>query len=119
MELVKDGEYYNPVFYISTGDSGLYGGGGSYDDETVRRLFAEADKYLGMPYVWGGSSPETSFDCSGFVSYVFTNRVSAIWEDLLHREFMTFVCLYHQKKQGQEILSFSLGRMMRESRLPT
>lgn len=72
LELVKDGEYYNPVFYISTGDSGLYGGGGSYD-ETVRRLFAEADKYLGMPYVWGGSSPETSFDCSGFVSYVFTN----------------------------------------------
>ena len=51
LELVKDGEYYNPVFYISTGDSGLYGGGGSYDDETVRRLFAEADKYLGMPYV--------------------------------------------------------------------
>ena len=73
LELVKDGEYYNPVFYISTGDSGLYGGGGSYDDETVRRLFSEADKYLGMPYVWGGSSPETSFDCSGFVSYVFTN----------------------------------------------
>ncbi len=42
-------------------------------DEQFARLVDEAEKYLGFPYVWGGSSPETSFDCSGFVSYVLTN----------------------------------------------
>lgn len=42
-------------------------------DPTFEALITEAEKYLNYPYVWGGSNPDTSFDCSGFVSYVLTN----------------------------------------------
>lgn len=42
-------------------------------DETFVALITEAEKYIGYPYVWGGSNPSTSFDCSGFVSWVLTN----------------------------------------------
>ena len=43
------------------------------DDETFAAILGEAEKYLGYPYVWGGSSPATSFDCSGFVSWVINH----------------------------------------------
>ena len=43
------------------------------DDETFAAILTEAEKYLGYPYVWGGSSPATSFDCSGFVSWVINH----------------------------------------------
>ncbi len=42
-------------------------------DDEYQRLIAEAEKYLGYKYVWGGSSPSTSFDCSGFVSWVINH----------------------------------------------
>ena len=86
IECLYNGEYYNPLFYFEAGEGTLYGeagapgsGGGnvippdSYDDATVQALMEEAARYLGYPYVWGGSSPSTSFDCSGFVCWVFTN----------------------------------------------
>ena len=43
------------------------------DDEVFDAIIKEAEKYLGYPYVWGGSSPSTSFDCSGFVSWVINH----------------------------------------------
>ena len=84
IECLYNGEYYNPLFYFNVGEGTLYGestGGAagnvippdSYDDATVQALMEEAARYLGYPYVWGGSSPSTSFDCSGFVCWVYSN----------------------------------------------
>lgn len=47
--------------------------GEALTDEKFRKMITEAEKYLGYPYVWGGSSPSTSFDCSGFVSRVINH----------------------------------------------
>ena len=63
--LFADDIYSNPAAppsYTITGEA--------LNDATFRRLITEAEKYLGYPYVWGGSSPSTSFDCSGFVCWV-------------------------------------------------
>lgn len=87
LEVLVDGQYLNPLYFADTGDTsstGLpnigAGGGGSYfdydippealADEQFAAMIAEAEKYLGYPYVWGGANPSTSFDCSGFVSWV-------------------------------------------------
>jgi murein DD-endopeptidase MepM/ murein hydrolase activator NlpD len=84
IECLYNGEYYNPLFYFAAGTQTLYGettgGTGSsnvippesYDDETVQILMTEANRYLGMPYTFGGTAPE-SFDGSGFVCWVFSN----------------------------------------------
>lgn len=47
--------------------------GEALTDKKFRKMITEAEKYLGYPYVWGGSSPSTSFDCSGFVSWVINH----------------------------------------------
>ena len=87
LEVLVDGQYLNPLYFADTGDTSERslpaagaGGTGSYfdydippealADEQFAAMIQEAEKYLGYPYVWGGSSPSTSFDCSGFVSWV-------------------------------------------------
>lgn len=87
LEVLVDGQYLNPLYFAETGDTserslpevGVGGTGSYFDydippealaDEQFAAMVREAEKYLGYPYVWGGSSPSTSFDCSGFVSWV-------------------------------------------------
>ena len=74
IECLYKGEYFNPLFYFEDGNGSIYGTtdpiGGNGD---VAGLIHEAEKYLGYPYVWGGSSPSTSFDCSGFVCWVVSH----------------------------------------------
>ncbi len=88
LEIMLDGEYLNPYYFVDTGYDGATGGaipgtpggveipaypGEPVTDETYAAMLEEAQKYLGFPYVWGGSSPSTSFDCSGFVSWVINH----------------------------------------------
>jgi len=71
-----------PDLFPGSGYIGKYVEGGytdydippeALDDEVFAAIIKEAEKYLGYPYVWGGSSPSTSFDCSGFVSWVINH----------------------------------------------
>lgn len=75
LEILKDGQYLNPLYFAVTNDYGQGNGytgdpGVAMGDGSFAAMLAEAEKYLGYPYVWGGSSPSTSFDCSGYISWV-------------------------------------------------
>lgn len=70
-ELFGDSEYIPK--YITNRPEGYEIPPSAMEDETFAAVITEAEKYLGYPYVWGGNSPSTSFDCSGFVSWVLTN----------------------------------------------
>ena len=84
LEIIKNDRYLNPIFFAQTGDDGssclLPGSPGgvvfpSYSGEPMgdgsyAALLAEAQRYIGYPYVWGGSSPSSSFDCSGYICWI-------------------------------------------------
>lgn len=74
--------YGNRSYLFDTSTLSTYSGSSGFgyevsaealSDEKFAKMIAEAEKYLGYPYVWGGSSPSTSFDCSGFVCWVINN----------------------------------------------
>ena len=83
-------------------------GGMSYEippealsDVKFRNMITEAEKYLGYPYVWGGSSPSTSFDCSGFVSWVI-NHCGNGWDyGRLTAEGLRGICTYVSPDQAK------------------
>lgn len=77
------------------------GGGMSYDippealtDERFANMIHEAEKYLGYPYVWGGASPSTSFDCSGFVSWVINHCGNGWSYGRLTADGLRGICTY-------------------------
>lgn len=70
-DLFPDSPYVNK--YITNPPEGYEVPREYLDDETFAAMLSEAEKYIGYPYVWGGSSPATSFDCSGYVSWVINH----------------------------------------------
>ena len=70
-DLFPDSPYVDR--YITNPPQGYEVPGEYLDDETFAAMLSEAQKYIGYPYVWGGSSPATSFDCSGYLSWVINH----------------------------------------------
>ena len=70
-DLFPDSPYVDR--YITNPPQGYEVPGEYLDDETFATMLSEAQKYIGYPYVWGGSSPATSFDCSGYLSWVINH----------------------------------------------
>lgn len=92
----------------TTAYQGYAPGGMSYEippealqDEQFRRMITEAEKYLGYPYVWGGSSPSTSFDCSGFVSWVINNCGNGWSVGRLGADGLRGICTYVAPSQAK------------------
>lgn len=90
VELIHNGEYLNPYYFMDNGsEGGIFGGGGKpgtpggpeipdnpgepIGNSSFDALIEEAEKYLGYPYVWGGSTPNPGFDCGGFVCWVYNH----------------------------------------------
>ena len=80
LEVMLSGEYLNPYYFVDTGGSGEPTGpiipdysGNPMGDDRFQAMLAVAEQYLGYPYVWGGTNPTTSFDCSGYVSWVINH----------------------------------------------
>ncbi len=80
LEVMLNGEYLNPYYFVDMGGSGEPTGpiipdysGEPVGDDRFQAMLAVAEQYLGYPYVWGGTNPTTSFDCSGYVSWVINH----------------------------------------------
>lgn len=82
LEILKDGQYLNGLLFAETGSytaAPTYGYAGlPMGDGSFEALIAAAETVRSMPYVWGGSSPATSFDCSGLICYLY--RVAGIYD---------------------------------------
>lgn len=88
--------------------AGYNPGGMSYEippealnDVRFRNMITEAERYLGYPYVWGGASPSTSFDCSGFVSWVINNCGNGWSYGRLTAEGLRGICTYVSPAQAK------------------